>query len=121
MSTEETVAAYLAAWNEPDASARRGLLERCWAAAGTYTDPMSHVDGRDALAAHIAQFQQQMPGARIARTSGIDEHHGRVRFAWSLRPPDGAPPIDGIDIGELDVDGRLRAIIGFFGPPPALP
>ena len=120
MTIEETVAAYLAAWNEPDEAARRGLLERCWDSAATYMDPTAHVEGRAALAAHIAGFHQQMPGARLARASGIDEHHGRVRFAWTLRGADGQPAMEGIDIGEIGADGRFHAIIGFFGPPPAL-
>jgi hypothetical protein len=28
--------------------------------------------------------------------------------------------LDGCDFGELDDDGRLRAITGFFGNPPPL-
>lgn len=36
------LAGYLAAWNEPDAAARRAQLERVWAPDGHYTDPGSH-------------------------------------------------------------------------------
>jgi len=27
--------------------------------------------------------------------------------------------MEGIDFGELATDGRLKKIVGFFGPPPA--
>ncbi len=60
-----------------------------------------------------------MQGAKIVQASGIDEHHGRLRFAWKLQMGDGSTRMDGIDIGQLAVDGRLQSIVGFFGPPPA--
>ncbi|HJQ82619.1 MAG TPA: nuclear transport factor 2 family protein, partial [Candidatus Binatia bacterium] len=71
----DVVAAYAAAWNDPDANARRRALERAWSDGGVYADPTARVEGRDALVAHIGGFQAQMPGARIVVTSGVDEHH----------------------------------------------
>lgn len=118
MATNEVVQAYMAAWNEADEPTRRELLEKAWAEDGRYTDPMSDAPGREALVALIAQFQRQMPGASITATSGIDEHHGSLRFAWKLIAPDGSTQMEGIDIGQLAGDGRLERITGFFGPPP---
>ncbi|TMB99393.1 MAG: nuclear transport factor 2 family protein [Chloroflexi bacterium] len=118
MATKDTVEAYMAAWNEPDEKERRALLERAWEDGATYTDPMSHAAGREALIALIAQFHTQMPGAKILPSSGIDEHHGLLRFAWKMER-DSAAPMEGIDIGEVAEDGRLRSIVGFFGPLPA--
>jgi len=115
----EVVALYAAAWNEPDAAARRRALERAWAEGGVYSDPTAHVEGRAALVAHIGGFHAQMPGARILVTSGVDEHHGAIRFTWALRTGDGTVVTEGIDFGELGDDGRLRRITGFFGPPAA--
>ena len=115
---QEIVAAYAAAWNEPDTAARRRALERAWAEGGIYSDPTARVEGRDALVAHIGGFHAQMPGARILLTSGIDAHHGAIRFTWALRAGDGTIVTEGIDFGELADDGRLRRITGFFGPPP---
>ena len=117
-NTNEVVQAYMAAWNEPDETNRRSLLEKAWADDGRYTDPMSDAPGRDALFDLIAQFHQQMPGASITATSGIDEHHGSVRFAWKMVAPDGTTGMEGIDIGQLAEDGRIQSITGFFGPLP---
>jgi hypothetical protein len=116
---QEIVALYGSAWNEPDAAARRRALEHAWADAGVYSDPTACVEGREALVAHIGGFQAQMPGARLALTSGVDEHHGAIRFTWTLYAPDGSIFTEGVDFGELAADGRLRRITGFFGPPPA--
>jgi hypothetical protein len=113
---DETVAAYAAAWNEPDIAARRQLLEKAWATAGTYTDPTIHLEGRDALVQHISGFLKGLPGARIAPTSRTDLHHGQLRFTWRIVKADGSTLSEGMDFGELDADGRIRRIVGFFGP-----
>ncbi len=117
-TTNEIVQAYVAAWNEGDEAKRRASLDRAWADDGRYTDPMADAPGRDALVALISQFQQQMPGASLAATSGTDLHHGRLRFGWKLTAPDGSTAMEGIDIGQLAEDGRLKSITGFFGPLP---
>ena len=49
-------------------------------------------------------------------TSGVDEHHGFVRFTWRLIATSGEVLRDGTDFGELGPDGHLRRIVGFFGP-----
>jgi hypothetical protein len=113
---DEVVAAYGAAWNEPDLAARQRLLEKAWSATGTYTDPTVHLEGRDALAQHIAGFQKGLPGATIVPTSHADLHHGRLRFTWRLVKGDGSTLTEGIDFGELDAEGRIQKIVGFFGP-----
>ena len=119
MATKDTIEAYLAAWNEADEAKRAAILDRCWSAAGTYTDPLADVSGREALAQTVSAFHKQMPGASIALASGIDEHHGRIRFAWKVVTKEGTSPMEGIDIGQLDADGRLASIVGFWGSPPA--
>jgi hypothetical protein len=106
----------MAAWNEPDEKKRRALLEKAWADDGRYTDPMSDAAGREELIALITQFQKQMAGSCILPASAIDEHHGRLRFAWKMLAPDGSTGMEGIDIGVLAEDGRLQSITGFFGP-----
>ena len=119
-TTQEVVDAYGKAWNEPDETERRRLLNFAWADDGTFTDPQSDVAGRDALLALIAEFHEQFVGAQITPTSSVDEHHGRVRFTWKITGADGATIMDGIDFGELAADGRLQKIVGFFGPAPAV-
>ena len=82
---EEVLLAYAAAWSETDEGKRRTLLEKGWAENGIYTDPIGEVSGREALVQHIGRFLQQFPGHRILLTSGIDEHHRRIRDRRSGR------------------------------------
>lgn len=125
-SLDEVVLAYAEAWNTPDEQARSELLDRCWAENGTYTDPISEVHSKEALAAHIGRFLSEGPygrgpGHRILISSGIEHHHGMIRFTWVLLDPRGAAISRGLDVGELAADGRLQRITGFFGPPPPIP
>ena len=119
MSPDEAVTTYGAAWNEPDAGKRAALLDRAWADDGVYLDPTARAEGRDALTTHIAGFQSMMPGHTIDMTSGVDAHDGTFRFAWVMRNADGVA-LEGMDYGELDDDGRITRIVGFFGPFPEL-
>jgi hypothetical protein len=119
MDIDETVATYGAAWNEPDAGKRAALLAQAWADDGTYTDPTAHAEGRDALVAHIGGFHEMMPGHTISSTSAVDAHGDVFRFAWEMRNGDGVS-LEGMDFGEVAPDGRIRRIVGFFGPFPPL-
>jgi hypothetical protein len=111
-----TVQTYVDAWNEPDETNRRRLLERSWTDAGTYTDPSVHIEGRDALVHHAGTFGRRWPGAKIVVTSGIEQHHEMILFTWRVAGPDGATLREGVDFAELAEDGRLRRVVGFFGP-----
>ncbi|MBN1091216.1 nuclear transport factor 2 family protein [Blastococcus sp. TML/M2B] len=110
----DAVAAYGAAWVEPDATARLALLEQAWATDAVYSDPLAHVAGRAALADHIGQFQAAMPGGRIAVTSEPVRHHDSAFFRWSLTDADGAVVMTGFDVVQLDPAGRIARLTGFF-------
>lgn len=112
----EVVQAYCEAWNVADDGQRLALLEKSWSDDGAYTDPRTDLAGREALHAHISRVQAARPGSRILRTSGVDLHHGVLRFAWKLVDASGGTVVESIDFGELAPDGRLCRIVGFFGP-----
>ena len=117
MDAAEIVTTYGDAWNEPDEAARRELLTKSWADAGTYSDPTGSADGRDALLAHIGGFRAMMPGHTIDMISGLDTRANVFRFAWVMR--NGTEEVlEGMDYGELGPDGRITKIVGFFGPFP---
>jgi hypothetical protein len=120
-ATRTIVTQYMAAWNEPDDTARHALLAHCWSDSGVYLDPNVLLAGRDALAAKIGEVMASRPGARLEFMSGIDVHHNVVRFLWRLVRADGTCGDTSIDFGEIGADGRLVKIVGFFGPPPPLP
>jgi len=113
-----TVETYLAMWNEEDPSRRAEHITAAWTDDGRYTDPLQEAQGHAALSEMVAGIHEQLPGHRFARTSGIDVHHGELRFGWQLAAPDGTVAVAGVDVGAVADDGRLRRITGFFGPLP---
>ena len=117
----KTLTRYMAAWNEPDDTARRALLAQCWSDGDYIGVCVNNESWRDALATKIGEVLASRPGARLEFMSGIDVHHNLVRFLWRLVRADGTCGDTSIDFGEVGPDGRLIKIVGFFGPPPALP
>jgi len=114
-----TIDTLLAAWTETDATRRAGLIERIWATDGRLIDPPLAAEGHAGISDMAAALQAQFPDHRFRRSSGIDAHHGYLRYGWELVGPEGTVALAGIDVGELTEDGRLQRITGFFGPLPA--
>lgn len=113
---DELIDTYCEAWSDPDPERRRTLLASVWADGATYTDPTVHAAGLDDLLAHIDTVLARRPGAKVVRTTRVDVHHGFARFAWHVVQADGSALPEGLDLAELSTDGRIRRIIGFFGP-----
>jgi len=111
---DKLVAGYVAAWGEADDEKRMQLLETVWAEDGLYADPMTYLPGRAQLHAWIGGFLKQVPGAYFTLAGPVEAHHNMLRFFWVLHYPDGRE-VKGMDYGEVDSDGRLRKITGFFG------
>jgi hypothetical protein len=55
----------------------------------------------------------------LIRMSLASRPNAVFRFAWVMRNGDDVA-LEGIDFGELDPDGRIKRIVGFFGPFPPL-
>ena len=110
---------HLAAYADPDTSRRSTTVQRIWAEGGQLIDPPLAATGHAGIVQQAAQLQGQFPGHRFVRSSGIDHHHGMLRYTWQLVAPDGRPVLDGLDIAQVDADGRLQQVTGFFGPLPA--
>ena len=118
--TTDTIDTYLAAYNEPDADARRELVARAFAANGALVDPPIDGEGVGGISDMMGAVHQQYPGHRFTRASAVDEHHGYFRYGWELRGPDDGVVLEGTDVGMVDETGKLARVIGFFGPLPAV-
>jgi hypothetical protein len=118
-ATSQLLESYFAMWREPDAAARRPLVEQAFTPDGRHVDPLADAHGYDELTDMVGNVHAHYPGFAIERTSGIDQHGDQLRFAWQVRLADGSVLVDGIDIGELAPDGRLARVAGFWGELPA--
>jgi SnoaL-like protein len=122
MSTvNETVANYIAAWNETDVGRRRDVIARAWSDDGSYVDAHRDSAGHAAIDAMIAAVQERFPGYRFRLASGIEAHHNLVRFSWTAGGTEQAPLFfGGTDFATLAPDGRLRSVAGFVDAMPHL-
>jgi hypothetical protein len=111
---------YIAMWNGTDAERRRDLIARTCTEAASYLDPVMQGEGQAGIDAMVQGVQERFPGYRFRRTSEVDGHHDRVRFAWDLGPEGGPALAGGVDF-SLVAEDRLQAITGFFdfAPKPA--
>ncbi|HUS20415.1 MAG TPA: hypothetical protein VMZ66_00205, partial [Aeromicrobium sp.] len=112
-SVVEVVDAYQRSWSA-DGEERERLLELSITEDAELVQPNGRSLGRDAIAQRIAGLSDRWPGAHVEMTTGIDEHHGFVRYGWMLKNADSVI-LTGFDAGELAADGRLRRVVQFFG------
>ena len=110
----DPIAAYGAAWLEGDEQRRLDLLETAWAADAVYCDPLDEVRGRQALAAHIATTQAMLPGGRVEVVTEPVRHHDSAFFRWTMSDGNGDTVLTGFDVVQLDGDGRIVRLTGFF-------
>ncbi|MFN0023095.1 MAG: nuclear transport factor 2 family protein [Parvularculaceae bacterium] len=114
-----TFAHMLAAWNETDTKKIRGHLDKALSKDVEFVDPNYAIEGVSAFARMVKEFRQKYPDAKCVRTSGIDMHHDRARYSWSVII-DAKTRIDGFDAVQVSKkSGKIKRVDGFFGPLPA--
>jgi hypothetical protein len=113
-----TVDTWLAAYGEPDGARRAEMIAQVWAPTGTLADPPFEGTGHAEISGLADTAQQRFPAHQFRRTSGIDSHHGFARYSWEFVGPDGAVAVAGLDLAQVDGDGRLLRVTGFFGELP---
>lgn len=112
---------WLAAYADPDAARRLAVIRDSWSLEGRLVEPPLEARGHQGISDLAATLQSQFPGHRFERSTAIDAHHQFLRYGWKLLDGNGAAVLEGVDAVELDVDGRIARVVGFFGAqPPAL-
>lgn len=109
------VDAWFAAWSEPDAARRAGLLAGSVADGVRFRDRFSLVEGRADLEPHLAAVHTFMPGSRLERAGEPRHCQGTVAADWIARGPDGAERGRGTNVFTLDGDGRIADVVGLWG------
>lgn len=113
-----TIDSYLEAYCEIDPVRRTDLVETVWAGNGELIDPPLEASGHEAISALAEVVNTHYPDHKFRRTTGIDTHHDLARYAWELVGPDGTVAVNGVDVAELNDNGLLVRVIGFFGDLP---
>jgi hypothetical protein len=109
---------YVATWNETDPGRRREMIEKIWTDDAYYVDRGAEARGIEQISANIDRIHRKFPDRIYGRISDIYNHRDRARFEWAIIDPAGRPTFGGVAYAKFADDGRLRSIIGFFGPIP---
>jgi hypothetical protein len=117
---EARVDGALSAYCDPDRARREARIAELWAPDGELVDPPLEGRGHAQLSDLADLVLTHYPDHIFRRTSGVDAHHGRGRYAWELVAPTGAVAVSGLDVIEFAPDGRVQRIVGFFGPLPEI-
>jgi hypothetical protein len=120
---DEVVAAYVAAVGCRDEELRRALIEAAVSEAFVFCSSVGEAHGRDGFFDAIDAVQARVPpGSVLARSTAIEEHHGRARFGWRFEDPGTGTSFDeqpfgaylrGMDFATLADDGRLASLTVF--------
>jgi hypothetical protein len=116
--TAASIDRYLAAYCDPDKARRAEAVKQIWTQDAQLVDPPLTAQGHERIVNQSDALLSQFPGHRFRRSSGVDTHHGRARYAWQLLDPQGRVVLEGIDFAQWDDSGRLAQVSGFFGPLP---
>ena len=110
----ELVDAWFGAWSESDESAREKMLARVATPAITVRDRYSALDGIADLAPHITASQRFMPGLRPERRGDIRQCQATLLVDWVALGPDGASRAAGTNVFDLNPDGLIQSVTGFW-------
>jgi hypothetical protein len=108
----EALELYLTAWTEEDRFERACMVQRSLAADAVLIDSGSPIEGRHAVAQHVAALAASLFAEDATReaTGPVELRHQEARFAWSTASTSTAGIAQGEDWLELDEDGLLARI-----------
>ena len=109
----------LEAWNERDPEKVRAHLDNALADDVVFIDPSHSIVGLEAFEKMVREFRAQFPEAVCSRSSGVDSHHSLHRYSWEIHQ-DGKLLVPGFDVAELNPQGEVCRVEGFFGPLPPI-
>jgi len=105
---------WFAAWGEPDAVTRDHALATLASADLRVLDKFSAVEGRDEVQAHFAAAHRFVPGVRVERRGEIRHCLWHVLADWVAIESSGHERSRGTSLFELDADGRIAKVTGFW-------
>jgi len=111
---EKTVDAWLGAYGDADPQRRLSTIRALWSLEGRLVDPPLEARGHAGISDQAATLLSEFPGHRFERSTAVEAHHQSATYGWRLLNPAGQVVLEGTDFVDLDVDGRLARVVGFF-------
>jgi hypothetical protein len=112
---------FVTSWNEPDATARRQVIDDIWSSDGIYRNASDEYHGRGGIAEAVTNAYNAFgSNGFVFRLASIDTNHDAVRYRWEMVPAAGGEPNSiGTHVAMLGTDGRLVSDHQFIDKPPS--
>lgn len=123
-SAEELAERYVAAWNEPDPTARRTAIAGLWVPEGEHYVRTLQAKGYEALHQRVTGSHEKNvrdAGFRFVRAGDVQFLRDAVMFHWHMVPAAGGPVAAlGLEFLVLAGDGRIAVDYQFILPTPSV-
>ena len=106
----------LGMWTEPDARARKAILERRFAGDVRFYDPDGEFAGHAGLEKFSAALRARFPAAHFALAAPPQTAGNGFRAFWSFGPPEHPDAVSGMDFVIWDGE-RASALYAFVDRP----
>jgi hypothetical protein len=78
-------------------------------------DPNHNIIGHDAFLKMVGEVQAEFPAAVYSRQSNIEIQNNDCRYHWAMHI-NGQQLMQGFGMTEVNDNGRVVEVVGFFGP-----
>lgn len=119
--TNTIIEKFVTSWNDPDAAARRQIIDEIWSQDGVYRNARAEFHGRGGIEEAVtAAYNAFSSNGFVFRLAGLDSNHDAVRYRWEMVPAAGGEPDSiGTHIAMVGSDGRLVSDHQFIDKPPS--
>jgi len=108
----DAIAAWFAAWGEPDADRRRATLAAAVATDVRFRDPNGDVYDLDELVVQIGAALRFMPGIKLEPRGKPRRVHDVALVDWAAVKPDGTAAMTGTNVVRFAADGKIAEVVG---------
>jgi nuclear transport factor 2 (NTF2) superfamily protein len=116
-----TIEKFVSSWNDPDAEARRQVIDEIWSEDGVYRNARAEYPGRAGIEEAVTNaYNAFTANGFVFRLASLDTNHDAVRYRWEMVPAQGGEPDSiGTHVAMLGADGRLVSDHQFIDKPPS--
>ncbi len=116
-----TIEKFVSSWNDPDAAARRQVIDEIWSEDGVYRNASTEFHGRGGIEQAVTNAHDAFTAnGFVFRVASVDTNHDAVRYRWEMVPKAGGEPDSiGTHVAMLGTDGRLVSDHQFIDKPPS--
>ena len=105
----------LSVWNMADAGERAEVVAEVLEHNVHFVDPPYNIVGRADFLDMVEATRAANPGLSYGRASQVDVQNNYCRYDWTITR-EGKTVMQGLDVVEFTDSGKIRKVIGFFGP-----